>query len=205
MSRGKRHLEYRGSELTKGYIYISHVQGSSVPKDERVCYCTQQVTTRTRVDKNENMPPLVRILLCALGLVSFVAATTVRTPTPPMGWNSYNYYGCSPTEAIVRANAAGLVRLGLRAAGYDVVTPDCGWSATYRDTATGELVWNPATFPSGGRNLSDYVHGLGLRFGMYSGAGHFQCGSTDQPASLGMDFFPPRGTGLARLGWVDLG
>lgn len=102
-----------------------------------------------------------------------------------MGWNSYNYYGCSPSETIIKTNAAGLVTLGLHDAGYDFVTPDCGWSATYRDATTGQLVWNPDLFPSGGDNLSDYVHALGLKFGMYSGAGHYQCGSTDQPASLG--------------------
>lgn len=155
------------------------------------------------MDKNENMPPLVRSILLWALLASVASATTIRTQTPPMGWNSYNYYGCNPTEAVVRANAAGLVRLGLRAAGYDVVTPDCGWSATYRDAATGELVWNPATFPSGGANLSDYVHGLGLRFGMYSGAGHFQCGSTDQPASLGMIFFSPEGNRIGQVGGLD--
>lgn len=102
-----------------------------------------------------------------------------------MGWNSYNYYGCSPNETIIKANAAGLVDLGFHDAGYDFVTPDCGWSATYRNSTTGELVWDPDWFPSGGNALSDYVHGLGLKFGMYSGAGYYQCGSTDQPASLG--------------------
>lgn len=129
---------------------------------------------------------LALLALCLASTpASLVAATTVRTATPLMGWNSYNYYGCSPSETIIKTNAAGLVSLGLHDAGYDLVTPDCGWSATYRDATTGQLVWSPELFPSGGDNLSDYVHGLGLKFGMYSGAGHYQCGSTDQPASLG--------------------
>lgn len=115
---------------------------------------------------------------------SLVSATSIRSSTPPMGWNSYNYYNCYPSESIIKTNAAGLVSLGLKAVGYDIVTPDCGWSATYRNSS-GNLVWNPTLFPSGGQALSDYVHSLGLKFGMYSGAGHFQCGSTDQPASLG--------------------
>lgn len=130
----------------------------------------------------------ILVALCLASASSLVSATTVRTPTPLMGWNSYNYYGCSPNETIIKSNAAGLVDLGLHAAGYDFVTPDCGWSATYRN-ATGQLVWNPDLFPSGGNALSDYVHGLGLNFGMYSGAGYYQCGSTDQPASLGGGFF----------------
>lgn len=120
-----------------------------------------------------------------LGLAgTFASATTIRSSTPPMGWNSYNYYNCYPTETIMKTNAAGLVSLGFSAVGYDLVTTDCGWSDTYRNSS-GNLVWTPSLFPSGGQALSDYIHGLGLKFGMYSGAGHFQCGSTNQPASLG--------------------
>lgn len=112
------------------------------------------------------------------------AATTVRTSTPVMGWNSYNYYNCYPNETIIKENAAGLVSLGLRESGYTYVTTDCGWNANYRNSS-GQLVWNSTIFPSGGSALGDYIHSLDLKFGMYSGAGHFQCGSTDEPASLG--------------------
>lgn len=121
-------------------------------------------------------------ILCFLS--TLVSTTTVRTTTPLMGWNSYNYYSCSPSEAIIKSNADGLVELGLLDVGYDFVTPDCGWSASYRNSS-GQLVWNPTLFPSGGEALGEYIHNLGLKFGMYSGAGHYQCGSTDQPASLG--------------------
>lgn len=121
-------------------------------------------------------------ILCFLS--TFGSATTVRTPTPVMGWNSYNYYNCYPSETIIKENADGLVKLGLNEVGYDFVTPDCGWNANYRNS-TGQLVWNATLFPSGGGALSEFVHDLGLKFGMYSGAGHFQCGSTDQPGSLG--------------------
>jgi hypothetical protein len=38
-----------------------------------------------------------------------------------------------------------------------------------------QLVWNPRPI----------LHGLGLRFGVYSGGGYYQCGSTDLPASVG--------------------
>lgn len=123
--------------------------------------------------------------LLALSLTSgLVSATTVRTSTPVMGWNSYNYYNCYPNETIIQENAAGLVSLGFHGAGYNYVTTDCGWNSNYRDSS-GQLVWNSTTFPSGASALGKYIHGLGLKFGVYSGAGHFQCGSTDQPASLG--------------------
>ncbi|KAF3767028.1 family 27 glycoside hydrolase [Cryphonectria parasitica EP155] len=125
------------------------------------------------------------LALCLTGTTVLVSATTVRTTTPVMGWDSYNYYSCSPTQEIIQDNAAALVSLGLDALGYTYVTTDCGWTADYRDPSTGELVWNPDTFPSGGAALGEYIHNLSLHFGVYSGAGYYQCGSTDQPASLG--------------------
>jgi alpha-galactosidase len=120
-----------------------------------------------------------------LSLGAFAAATTVRKSTPVMGWNSYNFYNCNPSEAIMKQNAQGLVTQGLDELGYVYVTTDCGWGATSRSTA-GELQWNSATFPSGGKALGEFIHGLGLKFGVYSGGGYYQCGSTNQPASLSM-------------------
>lgn len=65
------------------------------------------------------------MLLAALG----VAAKTLDTATPPMGWNSYNHYACSPSEAAIRSNAQGLVDTGLADKGYTYVTTDCGCRA----------------------------------------------------------------------------
>jgi alpha-galactosidase len=124
---------------------------------------------------------LLGLLLLASNVVS---AATVRTSTPVLGWNSYNYYNCYPNETIIKENAQGLVDLGFDKAGYNYLTVDCGWNANYRDSS-GQLVWNPNTFPAGGAALGEYIHGLGLKFGVYSGGGIFQCGSTDQPASKG--------------------
>lgn len=74
--------------------------------------------------------------------------------------------------------------MGFDKAGYNYLTVDCGWNANYRDSS-GQLVWNPSLFPAGGAALGEYIHGLGLKFGVYSGGGILQCGSTDQPASKG--------------------
>ncbi|KXH32010.1 alpha-galactosidase [Colletotrichum nymphaeae SA-01] len=117
-------------------------------------------------------------------LAARASAKTHKTPTPQMGWNSYNYYNCYPNETLIKENAHALINTGLADAGYTTVTTDCGWPAKER-SADGELVWNPALFPSGGgKELGDYIHNLGLKFGVYSGGGYYQCGSTDQPASL---------------------
>ncbi|KAF2183260.1 carbohydrate-binding module family 35 protein [Zopfia rhizophila CBS 207.26] len=110
----------------------------------------------------------------------------VRTKTPPMGWNSYNHYGCNPNETIIKTNAKGLVDQGLLELGYDQITVDCGWATSYRDSQN-RLVWDPQKFPSGGPTLGSYVHGLNLKFGLYSGAGVKQCGSETIKASLGYE------------------
>lgn len=140
---------------------------------------------------------MLYLSLSGLGAAAMLATTaragTVKSPTPPMGWNSYNAYACTPTEDIVRANAKAMVDLGLAERGYAVVTVDCGWNGAGRldgagdgEEGQGAMFWNETLFPSGGKALGDYIHGLGLEFGLYSGAGYFQCGSEVIPASLGM-------------------
>lgn len=103
-----------------------------------------------------------------------------------MGWNSYNTWNCFPSEEKIKQSAEGLIKLGLDKVGYNFVTVDCGWPSRDRDDQ-GRLQWNATLFPSGGKALGDYLHGLGLDFGLYSGAGYLQCGSTDLPASLGYE------------------
>jgi alpha-galactosidase len=127
---------------------------------------------------------MYQLSLLLLGLTSSALAKSVKSPTPPMGWNSYNAYNCNPSEKKIKLNAQGLVDLGLNKLGYNIVTPDCGWNAESRDSSN-KLQWNTTLFPSGGKALGDYLHGLGLKFGLYSGAGYLQCGSTVIPGSLG--------------------
>ncbi|KAI1378524.1 carbohydrate-binding module family 35 protein [Hypoxylon crocopeplum] len=122
----------------------------------------------------------------ALLLGASVEAALYKSKAPPMGWNSYNYYNCYPSEEIMKTNAQGLVDLGLADLGYAYVTTDCGWMARDRDSE-GRLQWDATLFPSGGKALGEFIHGLGLKFGLYSGAGYYQCGSTDLPASLGFE------------------
>ncbi|KAI1463681.1 carbohydrate-binding module family 35 protein [Daldinia caldariorum] len=122
----------------------------------------------------------------AVLLRASVEAALYKSKTPPMGWNSYNYYNCYPNEDIIKSNAKGVVDLGLADLGYKYVTTDCGWMTRDRDSE-GRLQWNIELFPSGGKALGDYIHSLNLKFGLYSGAGYYQCGSTDLPASLGFE------------------
>jgi hypothetical protein len=141
-------------------------------------------TSKYPFPRHSKMSGLSFLIVAQCALLA--AGKTVRSNTPPMGWNSYNTWSCSPSEDKIKQSAQGLIALGLDKAGYRFVTVDCGWPARDRD-AEGKLQWNATLFPSGGKQLGDFIHGLGLNFGLYSGAGYLQCGSEDLPASLGFE------------------
>nr|AAR02007.1 galactan:galactan galactosyltransferase 1 [Ajuga reptans] len=103
--------------------------------------------------------------------------------TPPMGWNSWNGFGCMIDENIIRETADALVSSGLAKLGYEYVTIDDCWGEVDRDEQ-GALVPNKAAFPSGMNALADYVHSKGLKLGIYADAGYFTC-SKKTPGSLG--------------------
>ena len=94
-------------------------------------------------------------------------------PTPPMGWNSWNRFGCNVGERVVLGAADALVKAGMKDAGYRYVVIDDCWQGK-RDAA-GAIVADPARFPSGIRALADAVHARGLALGIYSDAGTLTC------------------------------
>jgi alpha-galactosidase len=108
------------------------------------------------------------------------AATTVPVPAnhlaarPPMGWNSWNAWGCAVTEAHVREAADRLVATGMRELGYRLVAIDDCWMAPDR-AADGTLRADPVRFPSGIPALAGYVHRLGLQLGIYASPGLRTC------------------------------
>ncbi|WP_412538404.1 ricin-type beta-trefoil lectin domain protein [Longispora sp. K20-0274] len=95
-------------------------------------------------------------------------------PVPPMGFNNWARYTCNLNEALFIATADRLVSSGLAANGYRTVTVDDCWMTGSRDAA-GNLVTNTSRFPHGMKWLADYVHGKGLRFGIYEDAGTSTC------------------------------
>lgn len=96
---------------------------------------------------------------------------------PPMGWNGYNHFKTAVTAGIVEAEAQALVASGMRSAGYDYVNLDGGWDLGYR-SRTGELLADPSKFPAGMAPVAAFVHGLGLKFGIYTSAGSENCAGT---------------------------
>ncbi|GHJ17269.1 glycoside hydrolase family 27 protein [Micromonospora sp. AKA38] len=88
--------------------------------------------------------------------------------TPPMGWNSWNTFGCNINETLIRQMTDAMVSSGMRDAGYQYVVVDDCWMNQNRDSA-GNLQGDPSRFPSGMKALGDYIHGRGLKFGIYQG------------------------------------
>jgi len=102
-----------------------------------------------------------------------------------MGWNSWATYELKIDEGLIRATADAMARGGMKDAGYEYVIVDAGWKAKNRD-ADGRLRADPDKFPSGMKALADYVHGKGLKFGLYTDAGTEDCVS-GAPGSKGFE------------------
>nr|CAD1836248.1 unnamed protein product [Ananas comosus var. bracteatus] len=103
--------------------------------------------------------------------------------TPQMGWNSWNHFYCNINEQVIRETADAMVNSGLAKLGYEYINIDDCWGEYNRDSQ-GNLVAKGSTFPSGIKALADYVHGKGLKLGIYSDAGSQTC-SGKMPGSLG--------------------
>lgn len=93
---------------------------------------------------------------------------------PAMGWNSWNPFGSNNNEELTRAQVDKMIELGLDKLGYQYVVLDDGCYSSER--IDGKLVKNEERFPSGLKAISDYVHGKGLKFGMYNDIGTNLCG-----------------------------
>ncbi|MEU4243534.1 ricin-type beta-trefoil lectin domain protein [Actinoplanes sp. NPDC026619] len=111
-----------------------------------------------------------------------VAADNGLARTPPMGWNDWNAFGCDVSEALVKQTADVMVSSGMAAAGYQYVNIDDCWMQSSRDSA-GNLVPDHAKFPDGIAGTAAYVHGKGLKLGIYEDAGTQTCAG--YPGSLG--------------------
>ncbi|XVS61530.1 glycoside hydrolase family 27 protein [Actinosynnema sp. CA-299493] len=133
---------------------------------------------------------LAMAAIAALGVVTAAPAAQAApgSPalTPPMGWNSWNSFGCGITEAQVRQAADAMVSSGMRDAGYQYVVVDDCWFDPQRDSA-GNLRPHPTKFPSGMKALGDYIHGKGLKFGIYQAPNEKTCaqGVGTHPGSTG--------------------
>ncbi|MDT8388951.1 MAG: glycoside hydrolase family 27 protein [Lentisphaeria bacterium] len=105
------------------------------------------------------------------------------TLRPPLGWNSYDCYGCSANQRVVRANLDAFAKK-LKPAGYEYFVIDNGWFGEYTITPGEEftrekhaadvrldhharLLPSIVSFPDGLKPLIDHAHSLGIKFGVH--------------------------------------
>lgn len=119
----------------------------------------------------------------ALATAPKTATRTQLAPTPPMGWNSWNSFATTITEAQALENAR-IMAQKLLPSGYDIFTVDIQWyepnanGYEYRKGAEltmdeyGRLLPAPNRFPSAGngkgfKGLADQIHRMGMKFGIH--------------------------------------
>ena len=104
--------------------------------------------------------------------------------TPPMGWNSWNCFAGAVSAEHVKSAADAMIKSGLVNHGWTYINVDDFWQ-NHRDSqdptlhgefrdAKGNIVPN-SRFPDM-KGLADYIHGLGLKAGLYSSPGPWTCG-----------------------------
>ena len=125
--------------------------------------------------------------------------------TPPMGWNSWNTFETKIDEKLVKETADIMVASGMKDAGYTYIVLDDGWMTHERDI-NGNLVPDPEKFPGGMKALADYVHGKGLKFGLYNCAGTKTCAG--YPGTRGYEyqdarFYASLGIDLLKYDWCN--
>jgi hypothetical protein len=141
-----------------------------------------------------NWPGASIFLLIILTSISSMNAQSVRNgnkndfltwaATPPMGWNSWDCYGPTVTEAEVKANADYMSKY-LKKCGWEYIVIDIRWyvendkahgynekDAIYVMDAYGRFLPSPVRFPSatdgkGFKPIADYIHKRGLKFGIH--------------------------------------
>lgn len=85
--------------------------------------------------------------------------------TPPMGWNSWNCWGGSVSQEKVLSSARALVEKGLNLHGWTYVNIDDGWQGVRGGPLN--AIQSNSKFPDM-KALGDTLHGMGLKFGIYS-------------------------------------
>ncbi|XP_053554924.1 alpha-galactosidase A [Bombina bombina] len=131
------------------------------------------------------------LLLTGVGL-RVVCLRNGLALTPPMGWLHWERFLCETdcdtypnsciSEKLFMEMADAMVNQGWLEAGYHYLCIDDCWLSKERDSDN-RLQADPKRFPGGIKNLADYVHARGLRFGIYQDVGKLTCAG--YPGSMG--------------------
>jgi hypothetical protein len=117
------------------------------------------------------------IVLLVGGLQNASAETNGPDRTPVLGWSSWSFLRKDPTAAKMKAQALAMQTSGLQKIGYTYVNLDDFWyqcpgSQGPNVDSYGRWVTDSSRFPSEGdangiKAVADYIHGLGMKFGIY--------------------------------------
>lgn len=154
----------------------------------------------------KNITLLILAVLIVAGSPLYAQKFEELAQTPPMGWNSWNRFGCDVNEVLIKEMADAVVKSGMRDAGYLYIVIDDCWQIG-RDEE-GNIIVDPERFPSGMKALGEYIHSLGLKFGIYSDAGLQTCAG--RPGSRGYEFQDARtyaswGVDYLKYDWCNHG
>ncbi len=116
--------------------------------------------------------PVIFFLL-GFGVNAQTKQRQTLSPTPPMGWMTWNLYGEKIDESLIKRIADAMVSSGMAEAGYRYIIIDDGWQGG-RDNKN-NIIADPKKFPSGIKALADYIHDKGLKLGIYSDAAPLTC------------------------------
>jgi alpha-galactosidase len=127
----------------------------------------------------------IKKLATTTGYLAFLLSSGVlalndgQALTPPMGWNSWNWFGCSDrshgtisTQMMIEMGRA-MVSSGMRDSGYRYINIDDCWAEYNRDSRGG-LVGIKSQFPSI-KVLADSIHAMGLKLGIYTDLWEYTC------------------------------
>jgi len=112
---------------------------------------------------------------------------------PPMGWSSWNSFSNTVNAQVVMDQAHAMISSGMKKVGYEYINIDEGWWLGTRDSQGNILVdpkdWpalSPGEHPGDMSNIVRFIHGLGLKAGIYTDAGESGCSMTPD---LGPKYF----------------
>jgi len=139
---------------------------------------------------------LTCMILCgAENLNAQSAPRQIAVPLPPMGWSSWNSFSNTVDSDVVAAQARAMISTGMHKVGYQYINIDEGWWLGKRDEL-GNIVVDAKAWPAlkpGERaadmsNIVRYIHGLGLKAGIYTDAGLNGCGTVGPDLGPGYPF-----------------
>lgn len=155
---GKKPLQYSVASLPEG-LRIDKTKGIISGSIAKAGEYPVRITVANSLGKDER--------------VMTIKAGDLLALTPAMGWNSWNCWGLSVSSDKVKSSAQALIDKGLIDHGWSYMNIDDGWESEKRN-ADGTIGTNEK-FPDM-KELGDWLHSHGLKFGIYSSPGRLTCG-----------------------------